>query len=50
MRKVLKVDVKKYVIEAYNGLQAVKAYLKLLKKHGADCPVELIMMDIDMQS
>ena len=48
MRKVLKIDVKRYVVEAYNGKQALKAYAKLLKKYGAACPVELIMMDIDM--
>ena len=48
MQQVLKIDVDKEVVEAYNGKQAIIKYLQLHKEHNNRCPIELILMDCDM--
>lgn len=46
--KVLKVDCKKEVIEAYNGKQALDAFVKNRKKNKGKNTFKLILMDLDM--
>ena len=46
--KVLKVDCKKEVIEAYNGKQALDAFVKNRKKNHGRNTFKLILMDLDM--
>ena len=48
MRQVLKINVNEKVVEASDGKQAVKQYIKLTKKYNNVCPIELILMDCDM--
>ncbi len=48
MRQVMKINVKERVVEAYDGKQALKQYIKLTKKYNNVCPIELILMDCDM--
>ena len=47
LKKVLKVNVKKEIVEAYNGKQAVDKFKKNQKKHGENT-IKLILMDCDM--
>ena len=48
MQQVLKIDVEREVVEAFNGKQAIIKYLQLHKEHNNRCPIELILMDCDM--
>ena len=48
MRQVLKINVNEKVVEASDGKQALKQYIKLTKKYDNICPIELILMDCDM--
>ena len=48
MRQVLKINVNENVVEASDGKQALKQYIKLTKKYDNICPIELILMDCDM--